>query len=71
MTVWYKKRHHQYTHFCPLKSIFMVNYSEFLVKYSNISFNIDPNACNWIIGTQESHEYAIQTVWEGFHSALE
>ena len=25
----------------------------------------------WIIGTQESHEYAIQTVWEGFHSALE
>ena len=38
---------------------------------SCILFDMGPSACNWIIGTQESHEYAIQTLWEGFHSALE
>ena len=30
-----------------------------------------PSACNWIIGTQESHEKALQIGWEGFHRALE
>ena len=49
----------------------MVNYSEFLVNYSNIWFNMGPSACNWIIGTQESHEKALQIGWEGFHRALE
>ena len=38
---------------------------------SCILFDMGPSACNWIIGTQESHENAIQTVWEWFHSALE
>ena len=36
---------------------------------SCILFDMGPSACNWIIGTQESHENAIQTVGEGFHSA--
>ena len=35
---------------------FMVNYSEFQVKYSDIWFNMGPSACNPIIGTQESNE---------------
>ena len=41
----------------------MVNYSEYIVNYGNIWFNIGPNACNWIIGTQESHENALGTGW--------
>ena len=49
----------------------MANYSEYRVNYGNIWFNMGPNACNWIIGTQESHENAIQTVWEGYGKALE
>ena len=48
----------------------MANYSEYRVNYGNIWFNIGPNACNWIIGTQESHENALQTGWEGFLEAL-
>ena len=44
---------------------FMVNYSEFLVNYSNIWFNMGPSACNWINGTQESHEKALSTVLGG------
>ena len=31
--------------------------------YGNIWFNMGPNACNWITGTQESHENALQTGW--------
>ena len=67
MTVWYKKD----TTSIAVSVNFMVNYSELLVKYSNVLFDMGPNACNWIIWTQESHENALRTVWEGFHSALE
>ena len=49
----------------------MVNYSEFQVKHSDIWFNMGPSACDQIIGTQESNENALRTVWEEFHSALE
>ena len=31
------------------------------MNYGNIWFNIGPTACNWIIGTQESRENALQT----------
>ena len=36
---------------------------KWLVYYGDIWFNTGPDACNWIIGTQESHEYAIQRGW--------
>ena len=49
----------------------MANYSEYRVNNGNIWFNMGPNACNWIIGTPESHENALKTVWEGFQKALE
>ena len=41
----------------------MVNYSKCIVYQSNIWFNVGPNACNWIIGTQESNENALRTGW--------
>ena len=47
--------------FLSSKVNFMVNYSEFLAKYSNILFNMGPNACDWIIGAQESRENGLQT----------
>ena len=61
MTVWCKNK----TPAQPFRSSkvnFMVNFSEFQVKYSDIWFNMGPNACYWIIGAQECHENALWTV---------
>ena len=44
--------------FQPSKVNFLVNSSESLVY---IWSNMGPNACNWIIGAQESHDNALQT----------
>ena len=41
---------------------FMENYSECTVKSSTILLDMGPNACNWIIGGQKSHENTIRTV---------
>ena len=33
------------------------------VSFFHQTVNMGPNACNWIVGAQESHENALQTGW--------
>ena len=58
MTVWCKNKTHSIV-ISASKIDFLVNSSESLVY---IWSNMGPNACNWIIGTPESHENALWTV---------